>query len=67
MLDSGRGKEEELLGSLAHTGSLFGWQKGGGRMLGFWVSLGDGFGRIWRMGRGSEGRRKLLILEGKRR
>ena len=39
----------------------------GGRMLGFWVSLGDGFGRIWRTGRGSEGRRKLLISEGRRR
>ena len=66
LLISRGGRRRILLGSHTHSGVLSDGKKGG-RMLGFWVSLGDGFGRIWRMGRGSEGRRKLLISEGRRR
>ena len=66
--------EGRWLGSGAGTSGALGmilgrfeqW-KGGEGLLGFWVSLGKEMEEIWRTGRGSEGRRKLLISDGRRR
>ena len=53
-------------GVLGVSGLVLGWfgeWKGGEGLLGFWVSLGKEMEEIWRTGRGSEGRRKLLIFQ----